>query len=115
MKILVENGANLGSRSLVTSMSLYKACKSDVPEIVETLIKNGADVNASYGDYFGNPHYGHYDLTPLHTTICYATSTKIVDLLVQYGADVEKQSEGGQTALLMALFEDQKDTESHDI
>ena len=107
MKILVENGANMGPRSLVTSMSLHKACKSDVPEIVETLIKNVADVNNYYCDYYGNPHYGHHALTLLHTTICYATSIKIVDLLVQYGADVEKQSEGGQTALLMALFEDQ--------
>ena len=32
---------------------------------------------------------------------------KIVQLLIQHGADLEKQTTGGQTALLIAIFTDQ--------
>ena len=37
----------------------------------------------------------------------WTNSIKIVQLLIQHGADLEKQTTGGQTALLIAIFTDQ--------
>ena len=69
------------------------------------LIENGAELN-SCPTGWGHVQYG-FGITPLHITILWTNSIKIVQLLVEHGANLEKQTTGGQTALLIAIFEDQ--------
>ena len=109
VKILVKNGANLESTESVSgsrgNTPLHIACKNNSPEIAKFLIENGAELNSCPSGW-GHVQYG-FELTPLHITIIYTDSTKIVQLLIQHGADLEKETTGGQTALLIAIFTDQ--------
>ena len=104
VKILVKNGANLESRDEGSNTPLLRACMTNRLEIVEVLVKNGAELNSH--PYWGSFQYG-FELTPLHITILRTDSLKIMKLLIQYGANLDKQSTQGHTALLMALFEGQ--------
>ena len=104
VKLLVKKGANLGSLKPITQITaLHIACRYDRLEIAEILIKNGADYNepAWADDYYGSA------LTPLQSTIIRAASPKLAKLLIEKGADLEKQSSRGYTALHMAVFRDQ--------
>ena len=107
VKILVKNGATLRFRfSHGNNSPLHMACRTNRPEIAEFFIRNNAELNSLQPVFYGNVQYG-FSLTPLHMIICYNGTLKIVELLAQYGADLEIQSAGGQTALLLALFENQ--------
>ena len=110
VKILVKNGANLESTESVSGTSrgntpLHIACKYNLPEIAKFLIENGAELN-SCPTGWGHVQYG-FGITPLHITILWSNSLKTVQLLIQHGADLEKQTTGGQTALFIAIFTDQ--------
>ena len=105
VKILVKNGANLESTSAAEGTALHIACRNNRSEMAEILVKNGAELN-SCPSGMGHVQYGD-GITPLHITILWTNSIKIVQLLVEHGANLEKQTTGGQTALLIAIFEDQ--------
>ena len=62
-------------------------------DVVEELLKAGADVNA------GNKSGG----TPLMTAVAFdAKSTAIMERLLDAGADIDAQDDGGRTALMYA-------------
>ena len=104
VKLLIENGANIGIlKNISPDTALHIACRYDRLEMAEILIENGADYNepAWADDYYGSA------LTPLQSTIIRAASPKLAKLLIEKGADLEKQSSRGYTALHMAVFRDQ--------
>ena len=96
VKILVKNGANLESRCTMGDTPLHLACMNNRPEIAEILIKNGAELNS-------HPLCWGHRLSPLHLTIWSSASLEIIKLLIQHGADLEKQSALGETPLLYML------------
>lgn len=64
MNLLIKNWAKIGS--LLDGYSLHWACWSNIPEIVEVMIGNGANLNPINEDYFFDPNYV-FAFTPLHT------------------------------------------------
>lgn len=91
-------GASLGQKESwadqgqeVAGPALCWAVRFGHPEIVELLVKKGAQVNAS--DLEGN--------TPLHWA-CQVGHREIAERLLEYGADPRRRNHAGQTPLLMA-------------
>jgi ankyrin repeat protein len=81
-------------RDLPGESSLFEAIKSNNSEIVELLLNAGADPNGRYHrsmtplsmavvgyEYFSNPEIEEYDEAGEESAL------KIIDLLLQYGAD----------------------------
>ena len=113
VKRLIESGANVNTktfkirppgvkgRSTYGRTALLIASREKHKDIVEYLIKNGADVNAKSdrGD----------------TALMFASlvgEKEIVELLINNGADVNAKSNKGFTALMRASF-DARDDEKH--
>ena len=67
--------------------------KEATPEVVEQMIKNGADVNAR--DRFG--------FTPLLFAIRDNKNLAVVKMLLEHGADVNSKTDHDLTALMMAV------------
>jgi ankyrin repeat protein len=61
------------------------------------LLESGANVNV-YSSLHG---------TPLHAACNYATDEKMIELLVQHGADVNKKDDKGETPLMLLLSRDE--------
>lgn len=70
---------------------LHRACYSNHPDIVEFLLKHGADVEARTCDGW----------TPLHSA-CKWNHFDCADLLLDYGSDINSLTNGGQTPLHLA-------------
>jgi ankyrin repeat protein len=118
-KLLIKNGANVDVKlEYYNKTPLHIFASIGNSEMVEFLIKSGADVNAR--DFFGDTplheaaRYGFADIvrlllvhgayvnakdelgdTPLHN----AGSREVAELLIRYGADVNAKNEKGETPL----------------
>jgi serine/threonine-protein phosphatase 6 regulatory ankyrin repeat subunit A len=98
-RILLEHGANPNLRNKTGSMPLHDAALSGNKELIEMLLARGADLTAQ--DPESNS-------TPLH----YAASFGRLDavrLLVEHGADVSAKNSKGQTALQLAISNQQEE------
>lgn len=62
-------------------------------EIVEDFIKLGGDVNQCTKE----------NLSPLMIAVTHRSSPDVIDLLIQYGADVDHQDNYGHTAIMKLL------------
>ncbi len=69
------------------------ALTNDNPELINILVKNGADVNDR----------AHRDRTPLMLACWHNASLKMIEALIKNGADVNAKDEGGMTALMRAV------------
>ena len=96
----VKNAANyigdINTKSSYDSTALHIACKNSkrfsFEEMVEFLLRNGADPNAKDND----------DWTPLHHAVYDPNNTgslEIVDLLLRNGADPNIKNDSGRTPL----------------
>jgi cytohesin len=92
--------SEMGESCLVKSISLHVAAKSGLKEIVEFLLKNGADVNSKSADI---------SATPLHV----ATEKgyrDVIEVLLQKGADVDaRTTDHGATPLHVATEKGYRD------
>ena len=97
VNLLVKTGANLDSKTEMTGETpLHIACQNNNPEIAEILMLNGAELNSPTA----------WGVTPLQLVICNpkSNSLMILKLLIEYGANLEALSNGGLTALLLAVY-----------
>jgi len=94
---LLENNAdpNIASTNSFHVAPIHSACAISNFEIVEILIKNGADINAQQMS----------GVTPLHSA-AHNGQTKIVKLLIENGARINTKTTDGKTPLAMAEEKD---------
>lgn len=99
-KLIIDNNGKIDSKNNTGESALHMACNIEKDDIVEYLIKSGADINAK--DY-------EYEYTPLLYAVN-RNSSKITRILLQNGADPNKQDFFGNTALHFSIIE-----KNHDI
>jgi ankyrin repeat protein len=94
---LIENGANVNFNiyNMYTRTPLYEAVSSKNPEMVRLPLENGADANIRWpGD---TP-------TAIAVAVWYNPSTEIVDLLIEYGADINCSVYGKDLLNYVSLY-----------
>ncbi|MHB1301272.1 MAG: ankyrin repeat domain-containing protein [Burkholderiales bacterium] len=96
VKSLLGNGAEVDAADERGWTALFMACHNPeidrgFPEVVETLIKAGADFEKPIG----------YGIRPLMLAAGYGEAG-VVEVLLNAGAQVRARNEGGRTALQMA-------------
>ena len=94
--ILIEAGANVNTPVSKGRTPLWKAAEWGIYNLMQALINAGADVNdvnASLPALLAAANNGHYD------------AEKIVNLLIETGANVNMTSIDGSTALMTAASE----------
>ncbi|RXM96850.1 Ankyrin repeat and SOCS box protein 11 [Acipenser ruthenus] len=90
MEILLANGVNIDQEVPHLGTPLYVACTCQKTDCVKKLLELGANVDL-----------GRLQDTPLHAA-ARKTSTKIVDLLIDYGADVKCRNVEGKRPVELA-------------
>jgi len=96
-RILLEHGANPNLRNKAGSTPLHDAALSGNKEVVEMLLARGADVSAQDPESKS---------TPLHYAASFGR-LEAVKTLVEHGADVSAKDSKGQTALQLAINNNQ--------
>lgn len=87
IKILLENGADINTKTIEKNTPLMAATTNNNVDIVDFLLKNGADVNAINSDG--------------RTALINTKNSNIIQLLLDHGADPNIQDENGVTALMI--------------
>lgn len=93
VKQLLDKGANpnTASNNQFKVAPIHSACAISTIDMVELLIKHGANVNAKQMQ----------GVTPLHSA-AHNGQTKLSKLLIDNGADINAKMDNGQTPLFMA-------------
>jgi ankyrin repeat protein len=99
VKSLIAKGANVNAKDDRGQTSLHLAVRNFYEEIVEFLISEGADVNASQTDASWTP------LLDAAST----GQTEVIKLLLQHGAKVDVGDKFGYTPLYYAMWSEEKD------
>eukprot|EP00005_Dracoamoeba_jomungandri_P002948 CAMPEP_0174255236 /NCGR_PEP_ID=MMETSP0439-20130205/4582_1 /TAXON_ID=0 /ORGANISM="Stereomyxa ramosa, Strain Chinc5" /LENGTH=408 /DNA_ID=CAMNT_0015337329 /DNA_START=61 /DNA_END=1288 /DNA_ORIENTATION=+ len=94
-KILLENGADVGTFDHTGRTPLHIACENDEYEICELLLKHGADPN-----FVAEADYLTYTCSPLHEAA--KISFELCELLLKAGGDTKIQDSNGDTPLHFA-------------
>lgn len=85
MALLIEAGAEVNAQSNEQLTPLHLAYNTGSPEIADLLIRHGADVNAR-----SNQNY-----TPLHYAVSANSGVEVAERLLQAGADLTLQNDAG--------------------
>ena len=88
VKLLVEYGANINSKTCSNSTPLRAACYSGYLNIVEFLIEHGADINTL-----------NYAKETSISLACWKEQYSVVEYMIRKGADINIKSASGATAL----------------
>jgi len=88
IEYLIEHKVKLNAKDKVGYTALHAASQEGNIEIVEMLLKNGVDVNAT--NFFGN--------SPLMVVRMIKEPLKIISLLLSYGADPYQKNNYGNSA-----------------
>ncbi|KAL7954774.1 ankyrin repeat-containing domain protein [Trichoderma compactum] len=97
VQMVLDLGANIDWKDDEGSTAITWAVPGGYENAVRTLLRNGADPNLA--DNYGN--------VPLHWAIPYSA---ITELLLEYGANINAQNDGGRSALHWSALEGQEDT-----
>jgi hypothetical protein len=95
IELLVESGAELSSGD--TALYACIAVEENDAELLENIIRYGGNINSSTKD----------GTTPLHRAVCDG-NVQMVELLLEHGADINKQDNNGWSARDLA------DQQGHD-
>jgi len=84
---------------------LFRAAARGDDAIVKVLLEQGADPNGKFSRYIGGHYKPNYDYVerPLHQAV-QAGNLRAVQLLVEYGADVNAENSYGHTPLYDAIY-----------
>ena len=102
VSLLIDNGADVNAKTEFDLRPLHIAAMEALPDVVELLIAKGADVN---GHSAGSR-------TPLHMTANFginANHSKVVEILIDNGADPLAKSDQGWTPLDEAINVNRKE------
>ena len=86
-RLLLDNGADINAKTIIELTPLFLASYINCPDSVHLLLKRGARINEE-------TEYG----TPLHMA-CEKGLSKVVALLLEYGADLNARNQEGQTPI----------------
>lgn len=95
-ELLATDNSLIDARDKDGSTPLHCATWKGQQEVVASLIKAGADVNA----HNNNDHWG---TTPLHAA-AHANQAAIAQLLIDHGADLNAQDKEGRTPMFHTTF-----------
>ncbi len=99
MKVLLEKNPKwVNAKDEYGNPGIHRAAIRQHTAMVEFLIKNGVDMNATREDS---------GTTTLHTAALYGPE-EVVKLLVENGADIDRKDKRGQTPLNLALMRGRK-------
>jgi ankyrin repeat protein len=101
VRLLLQHDADpdIASDNAFRVTPLHSACAVSNHEIVELLLRAGADVNAKQMS----------GVTPLHSA-AHNGQTQLAKLLIDKGADVNAEMDNGQTPLAKAVEKDHHET-----
>ena len=94
--LLIKNGAALTPGD--ATRHFIKSCESGYSEMAELLLQNGAAIDGIASLY---PNIPHSDLSGLMNA-AYIGHTRLVDMLIKKGADINCTNSAGKTALMFA-------------
>lgn len=92
-KLLIDAGGNVNAKTVNGKTPIQKATEKNRLNVVNLLIRNGANVNAVYNSE---------NRTALHLAARNGFD-KIVEALIGHGASINYQNKFGRTALLKAI------------
>lgn len=92
-QVLLANGADANAASNMKTTPLHQAVSSGSKALIDLLLANQADLNAQPGQ----------DSTPLMAAVTLARKQDIVRLLLEKGADVQRKTKQGSTALTLSI------------
>lgn len=97
LELLIQNGADLNVRNKHGQTALHISTKYYLKKVVELLIQNGANPNLKQTEGYA----------PIHDAASYpigSNGADILNILIEYGADINIQSNRGQTPLLITTY-----------
>lgn len=92
-QVLLANDADANAASNMKTTPLHQAVSSGNKALIDLLLANQADLNAQPGQ----------DHTPLMAAVTLARKPDIVRLLLEKGADVQRKTKEGSTALTLSI------------
>jgi hypothetical protein len=105
VQLLLEQGADASAVNERTGLNaLHTAVQKSCYETVRMLVEKGADVNARQQDVVGPDKIRIQKVNNANAALsdAAAESIRMVQLLIELGADVDVQSTGGYTPLMVA-------------
>jgi ankyrin repeat protein len=90
VQALLASKADINKQNRTGASALFTACVEDMPEIVQELILRGALVDVADGDGY--------------TPLMMSCNEKIVTMLLDHKADINKQNSKGESALHAACY-----------
>lgn len=98
LELILEKGPSLSMKNVSESTPLFHAAWSGYEDVVQILVDAKADPNAPGDDQGWTPLQGAYD------------EARISEILLEAGADIDRETTGGNTALTLACVNDCVDT-----
>ncbi len=80
-------------------VELYRACKNNDMDKVKELLENNSRIDVNYVE----PHHNHNKYTPILEAY-ENRNVEMMELLLKHGADLNIQTEGKNTILILATY-----------
>jgi ankyrin repeat protein len=95
VEVLLNAGADVHCRNFWGENAIFFSCQAGQTECARLLLQYGADVQMDPVPY---------NLCSLLHTVAYYGFVDMVDILIDYGADIEQRDGNGLTAIELALW-----------
>ena len=99
VKFLLEKGADIDARGIKNNTVLMNALSNGKLTMARSLVALGAEVNAKNED----------GITPFMKAVMYGKRYNILDFLVEHDADIDAKANNGNTAIMIATINEDKE------